>query len=84
VHSLAAAYIESNWSVELVARGCHVPAGQGRAHAGKLAHALALLPAVALDAPFAIAVQPRSESVMVVPAGVANLNRPMVGTVLEA
>ncbi|HPH65916.1 MAG TPA: DUF58 domain-containing protein [Kofleriaceae bacterium] len=84
VHSLAAAYIESNWSVELIARGCHVPAGQGRAHAGKLARALALLPAVALDAPFAIAVQPRSESVMVVPMGVANLNRPMVGTVLEA
>lgn len=84
VHSLAASYIESNWSVELIARGCHVPGGQGRAHAAKIAQALALLPAVALDAPFTVAVPNRSESVLVVPAGVANLHRPFAVTVIEA
>src|SRR5690606_19633017 len=63
--SLAAAYLELGWTVELSARGGHVPAGTGRMHEAKILRALALLP-YADDEAFA-PIPPRVESVLVVP-----------------
>ncbi len=81
--SLAAAYLEVGWSVELVARGAHVPSGMGRTHEAKIARALALLPYVGDDTPFA-PIPKRVESVLVVPANVAANNRPSAHTVMNA
>jgi uncharacterized protein (DUF58 family) len=50
--SLAAAYLEVGWTVDLVARDLHVLAGTGRMHEAKIARALALLPYVGDDVPF--------------------------------
>jgi uncharacterized protein (DUF58 family) len=81
--SLAAVYLESGWTVELVARGLHVPAGQGRVHEAKLARALALLPYADDDTAFP-PLPARIESVLVAPRGVAAAGRPAVSTVMEA
>src|SRR5204863_4008639 len=62
--SLCAAYLEVGWTVELVARGLHIPAGTGRMHEAKIMRALALLPYVGDDQAFA-AIPPRIESVLV-------------------
>jgi uncharacterized protein (DUF58 family) len=81
--SLAAAYLEVGWTVELAARGCHVPAGAGRPHEARISRALALLPYVGDDVPFA-AVSPRVESVLVIPRGVPGGGRPATTTVMDA
>jgi len=81
--SLAAAYLEVGWSVELCARGCHVPAGMGRIHEARIARALALLPYVGDDVAFA-PLPPRVESVLVTPRAVPAANRPVATTVMEA
>jgi uncharacterized protein (DUF58 family) len=81
--SLAGAYLEAGWTVELVARDLHVPGGVGRMHEAKLSRALALLPYAAEDAQFP-ALPRRVESVLVQPRGLAMPNRPSVGTVLDA
>jgi len=81
--SLAAAYIEAGWTVELSARGCHVPAGAGRMHEVRIGKALALLPYVSDDVAFA-PTPPRIESVLVLPRGVAAAGRPAMQTVLES
>jgi uncharacterized protein (DUF58 family) len=83
-HSLAAMYIEQNWSVELVARGCHIRPGQGRMHFANIGRALATLQAAAIDTPFAASVALRSESVLIVPRGADNHHRPATGAVIEA
>ena len=80
---LAAAYLAAGWSVELVARGCHVAPGIGRMHEAKIARALALLPYLSEAVAFA-PVPPRIESVMVQPRGVAAAGRPTMQTVMEA
>ena len=38
--SLATTYLELGWTVELSARGCHVPAGMGRQHEARVGRAL--------------------------------------------
>jgi uncharacterized protein (DUF58 family) len=81
--SLAAVYLEVGWSVELCARGAHVPPGQGRMHEAKIARALALLPYTGDDMPFA-SLPPRIESVLVVPRGVPAEGRPTAQTVMDA
>ncbi|MCW5801660.1 MAG: DUF58 domain-containing protein [Deltaproteobacteria bacterium] len=81
--SLAAAYLEVNWTVELCARDCHIPAGSGRMHEARIGRALALLPYASETTPFA-AIPPRVESVLVTPRGVPAANRPSATTVMDA
>ena len=81
--SLAASYLEVGWTVELCARGCHVPAGMGRIHEARITRALALLPYVGDDVAFA-PLPPRVESVLVTPRAVPAANRPTATTVMEA
>lgn len=81
--SLATTYLEAGWTVELVARGNHVPPGTGRMHEAKIARALALLPYVGDEIAFA-SLPPRVESVLVTPRGIAAEGRPSAQTVMEA
>jgi uncharacterized protein (DUF58 family) len=80
--SLAAVYLESGWTVELCARDCHVPGGQGRIHEARIARALALLPYVSDTVAFA-ALPPRVESVLVVPRATTAAGRPTASTVMN-
>ncbi len=80
--SLAASYLEVGWTVELCARGLHVPAGVGRIHEAKIARALALLPYVSDEIAFA-ALPPKVESVLIIPRSVAAANRPTATTVMD-
>jgi len=79
--SLAAVYLELGWTVELCARGSHIPAGAGRHHEAKIARALALLPYVADSVAFPV-LPPRVESVLVIPHAVAAAGRPAASTVM--
>jgi uncharacterized protein (DUF58 family) len=81
--SLAVSYLGSGWQVAIVARGGAVPAGTGRAHEVRILRFLALLPAVADDVPIE-AVPPRTESVLVIPRGVAAVGRPSLHSTMEA
>jgi len=80
--SLAASYLEVGWTVELCARGLHLPAGVGRIHEAKIARALALLPYVSDDVAFPT-LPPRVESVLITPRNVAAANRPTATTVMD-
>lgn len=80
--SLAAAYLEVGWTVELCTRGCHIPAGVGRMHEAKIARALALLPYVGDDVAFA-PIPARVESVLVTPRAVVADGRPTATTVMD-
>ncbi|MBS1120875.1 MAG: hypothetical protein H6Q90_3103 [Deltaproteobacteria bacterium] len=80
--SLASSYLEVGWSVELCARGCHIPSGLGRQHEAKIGRALALLPYVSEDVVFA-AIPARVESVLVIPKQVAATGRPSATTVMD-
>ncbi len=82
--SLCASYLAAGYQVELVARGSAVPADSGRVHEARLARALALLPTVSSDVEFAGAVSAKRDSVLVVPAGVAQPGRPPTSSVMEA
>lgn len=82
--SLAAAYLELGWSVQVVARGDEVPLGNGRAQLSRVLRMLALLPTVAEDLPFE-RFDARTDSVLVAARGPALGNRPpRVGQVVEA
>jgi uncharacterized protein (DUF58 family) len=80
--SLAAVYLELGWTVELCARGSHIPAGSGRHHEAKIARALALLPYVSDEVAFAV-LPPRVESVLVIPRALAAAGRPTASTVMD-
>ncbi len=80
--SLAASYLEAGWTVELCARGTHVPAGTGRVHEAKVARALALLAYVSDDVAFA-AIPPKVESVLITPRNVSASNRPAATTMMD-
>jgi hypothetical protein len=60
-----------------------VPPGAGKVHEAAIAKALALLPYVSDEVPFA-PLPPRIESVLVQPRGVAAANRPSAQTVIDA
>jgi uncharacterized protein (DUF58 family) len=81
--SLAAAYLEVGWTVELVARDASVAPGTGRMHEAKIARALALLPYADETTPFA-QVPKKIESVLIHPRGIAATGRPAAQTVMEA
>ena len=81
--SLAASYLEVGWTVELCARGEHVPAGVGRLHEARIGRALAMLPYASATVAFPH-VPARVESVLVVPAGVPSDNRPTTSQVMDA
>jgi uncharacterized protein (DUF58 family) len=80
--SLATTYLELGWTVELCARGAHVPAGVGRMHEAKIGRALALLPYVAETVAFA-PIAPRIESVLVTPRALFAGGRPATTTVMD-
>ncbi|MDQ3370788.1 MAG: DUF58 domain-containing protein, partial [Myxococcota bacterium] len=80
--SLAATYLEVGWTVELCARGLHVPSGMGRMHEAKIGRALALLPYVGDDTAFS-PIPARVESVLVTPRMVAAEGRPTATTVMD-
>jgi uncharacterized protein (DUF58 family) len=82
--SLCASYVAAGYVVEVVARGAVVPADSGRRQEARIARALALLPTVDLDTPFAAVIAPQRDSVLVVPAGVAAPDRPPATSVIEA
>lgn len=79
--SLAAAYLELGWTVELSARGTHVAAGTGRLHEAKIGRALALLPYVDETVAFAT-IPPRVESILIFGSGSQGANRPATTTVM--
>ena len=80
--SLAASYLGVGWTVELFARGLHVPGGNGRHHEARLARALALLPYVGDEVGFAD-LPLRVESVLIAPRAVPALGRPPATTVMD-
>lgn len=81
--SLAAAYLEAGWTVELVARGAQVPAGVGRMHEATIARALAVLPYASDEVEFQ-ALPARVETVLIQPRDVPARGRPTAHTVMEA
>jgi len=81
--SLAAAYLEAGWTVELAARGAQVAAGTGRMHEVRIARALAVLPHVSDQIAFA-PLPKRIESVLVHARTVPAAGRPSAQTVMEA
>lgn len=80
--SLAASYLHAGWSVEVVGRGLHVPAGMGRTHEAAIARALALLEYVGEESEFP-PVSVRVESVLVTGRGVSAHGRPQAATVMD-
>ena len=74
--SLALAYLDAGWSVELIARGAHVQSSAGKPHIARILRELALLPTVGEDEPFAVPLPARTESVLVQPRGVIVGGRP--------
>jgi uncharacterized protein (DUF58 family) len=69
--SLASAYVGRGYAVKLVARGALVAAGQGPAHLSRILRALALLETVTEAVPFAAAVEPAAENLLVARRGAA-------------
>ena len=80
--SLAATYLEVGWTVEIYARGEHVPPGTGRQHEARIGRILAMLPYASDETTFA-AIPARVESVLVVPTSVPSGNRPTTSQVMD-
>ena len=80
--SLATTYLEVGWTVEIAARGEHVPPGVGRLHEARTGRALAMLPYASATVAFPH-VPARVESVLVVPAAVPSDNRPTTSQVMD-
>lgn len=74
--SLATTYVKIGYQVRLVARGELVPFGAGPSHLLRVLRALALLRTVTDKMPYAGAVDPGSDSVLVVPRGVPRAGAP--------
>jgi uncharacterized protein (DUF58 family) len=85
--SLAARYLDEQWSVQIITRGCHVPFGQGRMQQQRIAHALASLPNTLASVGFTGVVPPRQDSVLIVPNAVVWPHdppaRPSTGSVIS-
>lgn len=81
--SLATAYLEAGWTVEVIARGYRIASGSGRLHEAAIAKALAILPYVSDEVAFA-AIPPRIETVLVQPRGSRSRGKPHAHTVIDA
>ncbi|MCG8423208.1 MAG: DUF58 domain-containing protein [Proteobacteria bacterium] len=68
--SLASTYIGMDYVVKLMARGAHLPFSAGQAQLTRILRTLALLPTVTEAIRFSGTLDPRLESVLVVPKGV--------------
>ncbi|HUH05968.1 MAG TPA: DUF58 domain-containing protein [Kofleriaceae bacterium] len=84
--SLATTYLRVGYAVRLVTRGTLLPFGTGEAQLTRVLHTLALLETVTDEVRFSAAIDPRSESVLVIPFGsTAVRHRPReVSHVMEA
>ncbi len=80
--SLASAYLERGWTVELSARGVHVAPGAGRPQEARIGRALALLPYASEDDAFA-PIPARVESVLVAPRDLPAGKRPTTTQVMD-
>lgn len=65
--SMATAYLNRSYAVEIIARGCRVPFGMGPAQVTRILEALALLEVVSDEVPFSGAADPRLESILFYP-----------------
>ena len=65
--SMATAYLNRGYAVELMARGCRVPPATGPAQVTRILEALALLEIVSDEVPFSGAADPRLESILFYP-----------------
>lgn len=65
--SMATAYLNKGYAVELVARGCRVPPGTGPTQVTRMLEALALLEVVTDEVPFSGGADPRLESILFYP-----------------
>ncbi|ACY19051.1 DUF58 domain-containing protein [Haliangium ochraceum] len=75
--SLATAYLNKGYSVQLVARGCRVPFSSGPQQLTRILNALALLETVSDEVPLTTNLDPRIESVLFHPRAAAGVrNRP--------
>jgi len=68
--SLASTYITMGYQVRLLARGSALPFSGGPLHLDRILRALALLPTVAPETPFAGRAEPMVDNVLIVPRGV--------------
>jgi uncharacterized protein (DUF58 family) len=83
--SLAASYLGRGYAVRLLARGALVPSGVGPPQLTRILRALALLPTVRPDVPFAGAPDPGAENLLVARRGAVPAARPAhVARVVEA
>jgi uncharacterized protein (DUF58 family) len=82
--SLASAYIGRGYAVRLVARGTAVPYGVGPPQLTRILRALALLPAVAPDLPFAAQPEAGAENLLVARRGHPPRLRPGHAQLVEA
>ncbi len=83
--SLAKAYLQRGFAVRLIARGAQVPFSAGTPQLTRILQTLALLDTVTDDRGFSAHQDPRVESVLVAPRGIAARNRPTeVSHVMEA
>jgi len=84
--SLASTYIRDGYAVRLIARGQSIAPACGPHQLATILRMLALLPTVADTIPFAGHVDPRSENLLIIPCGTADvMGRPSkVEHVLEA
>jgi uncharacterized protein (DUF58 family) len=65
--SLATTYLRIGYAVRLVTRGTLVPFGAGDIQLTRILHTLALLETTTEDEPFSGSIDPRAESVLVIP-----------------
>jgi uncharacterized protein (DUF58 family) len=65
--SMATAYLNKGYAVELVARGCRVPSGTGPTQVTRVLEALALLEIVTDEVPFSAGADARLETILFYP-----------------
>jgi uncharacterized protein (DUF58 family) len=83
--SLAHQYLERKFQVRLVARGGQeLPWGQGAAQRHRILRALALLPAVSDELPFAAGADPRGQTILVTRQGGRPPRPPAGARIIEA
>ena len=83
--SLAKTYAQLGYTVELIARGLHLPHSAGPSQVIRILKALALLETVTEEVPFSSLLHPQDNSVLVAPRGIQARGRPtQASIILEA